>query len=379
MFIKKYWMPLILSLGLGLWFSVHLYMRFGYLILIIGVPSSICLGLLFWALYFFHYFRTRNKIAPLKWSLYIAYVLMSYLIITTSVSISQQRFYNRPGSQLDAIVCFFLPIYTTGLMVAAYSFGWLFEVLVRARKEEYRREDIQRIKSIYSHLCKYKIIYIILFGLIFVHFSALAAAKFLPEMGFFPLSDIHYAAEVGSIRQVKKFLNKDIDVNAKEKGENGETPLHVAALHGHKDIVEFLIESGAMVDSRDNDGRTPLHPAGWAGETEVATILIRHGADVNAQDNFGDTPLHRAVHKGRKKTVQCLLRHGADVNLSNKGNQPPLFEAVWYGYKDITELLLENGAEANFIDKKGRTPLSVAVSEKYKNIEKLLREHGAKE
>jgi ankyrin repeat protein len=295
------------------------------------------------------------------------------------MSISQQRFYDRPGSQLDAIVCFFLPIYTMGLMVAAYSFGWLFEVLVRARKEEYRLNDIQRIKSVYSHLCKYKIIYIILFGLIFVHFSLLAAANFLPKIGIFPLSDIHYAAELGSIRQVKKFLNKGVDINAKNKDENGETPLHTATLYGHRRVVEFLIESGAIVDSRDNDGRTALHDAGWGSETEVVNILIRHGADVNAQDNFGDTSLHRAVHKGRKKTVQNLLKHGVDVNLRDKNNQPPLFGAVWWGYKDVTELLLKNGAEVNFVDKKGRSPLSVAVEKKYKDIEKLLREHGAKE
>jgi ankyrin repeat protein len=353
-------------------------MRFGHSILIVGIPSSICLGLLFWALYFFHYFRTRNKIAPLKWSLYIAYALMSYLIITTSVSISQQRFYNRPGSQLDAIVCFFLPIYTTALMVAAYAIGWLFELLVRARKEEYRRDDIQRIKLIYSHLCKYKIVYIILFGLMFVHFSVLAAAKFLPEMGVFPISDIHYAAELGRIKSVDRILKTGIDINTRSD-DYENTPLHTSAFHGQVAMIKHLVTKGADINAKNASEQTPLHMAARSDEATAIATLIKLGAYINAQDDNGKTPLHHAAYRGNIDAVKTLVSYGIDVNLKSIADQTAIFYAVSYSHCNIVEILLKNGAEINLIDINSRSPLSVAVSNKYKDIERLLREHGAKE
>ena len=56
------------------------------------------------------------------------------------------------------------------------------------------------------------------------------------------------------------------DVNAKNDG--GFTPLHAAALNGHKEIAELLIEKGANLNAKDRRGRTPLDQA--EGETAAA-------------------------------------------------------------------------------------------------------------
>jgi len=176
-----------------------------------------------------------------------------------------------------------------GIMVAAYSFGWLFEVLVRARKEEYRQEDIQRVKSAYSHMCKYKIIYITLFGLVFIYFSVLAAAKFLPEMGVFPLSDIHYAAELGNIKSVDRFLKTGVDINTRSE-DYGNTPLHTAAFHGQMAMIEYLFTNGADINAKNTSEQTPLHMAARSDEATSIATLIKLGAYMNAQDDNGKTP-----------------------------------------------------------------------------------------
>ena len=57
-------------------------------------------------------------------------------------------------------------------------------------------------------------------------------------MGCGPSVDIHQAAKAGNIEAVKQHLAAGADVN---KRDNGETPLHYAAIKGHKEIAELLI------------------------------------------------------------------------------------------------------------------------------------------
>ena len=39
----------------------------------------------------------------------------------------------------------------------------------------------------------------------------------------------------------------------------GKTALHKAAAHGHLEVVQALLESGAEIDITDDDENTPLH------------------------------------------------------------------------------------------------------------------------
>ena len=53
------------------------------------------------------------------------------------------------------------------------------------------------------------------------------------------------AVESGNISQVIQLLNEGVDVNS-PTGLNGETPLMLAAYHGHKRCVELLLEYGRV-------------------------------------------------------------------------------------------------------------------------------------
>jgi ankyrin repeat protein len=51
-----------------------------------------------------------------------------------------------------------------------------------------------------------------------------------------------------------------VDVNAKEK--DGWISLHLAASHGHLDIVKMLLAMESVdVNVKEKDGQTPLHLA----------------------------------------------------------------------------------------------------------------------
>lgn len=50
----------------------------------------------------------------------------------------------------------------------------------------------------------------------------------------------------------------------------GHTPLHHAALQGHRKMVELLLRHGAPIDSRTQDHHlTPLHLAGQYNHKDV--------------------------------------------------------------------------------------------------------------
>jgi len=69
-------------------------------------------------------------------------------------------------------------------------------------------------------------------------------------------------------------LQRGADVNA--KGVFGGTGLHWAAIHGHKDTVEFLVAHGADLTIRD--AKFDSTPEGWAaagGHREIRELLRR--------------------------------------------------------------------------------------------------------
>ena len=82
-----------------------------------------------------------------------------------------------------------------------------------------------------------------------------------------------------------------MDVNAKTN--QGWIPLHLAALGGHKEIVELLISKGADVNAKNDVGHTPLDwakqlfddytPEAKAAIKETAELLRKHGAKTSEE------------------------------------------------------------------------------------------------
>jgi RNA polymerase sigma factor (sigma-70 family) len=77
-------------------------------------------------------------------------------------------------------------------------------------------------------------------------------------------------------------VNHGADVRIKRGGTGwpraGWTALHYAASFGFVQLIELLLDRGALVDERDDEGKTPLGVAVEAGQTEASDILRRSGA-----------------------------------------------------------------------------------------------------
>lgn len=161
---------------------------------------------------------------------------------------------------------------------------------------------------------------------------------------------VHILAEKGFVECAKQFFsateslaecNRSL-LSQRDIGER--TPLHLAVVHGHLDMIALFLkkEHGADVNCRDNMRRSPLHLAVDAvNAVGVSSLLASHGADVNAADERGDTALHWAALSGRSLVVQALLDCGADPSIRNSDWEVPAQVAAAYGHFDCVRLLVD--------------------------------------
>jgi YVTN family beta-propeller protein len=104
-----------------------------------------------------------------------------------------------------------------------------------------------------------------------------------------PRDTLARAISSGDLELLKKILgNRARRINDR-RPQGGSTPLSTAALHGHLDIVKYLIKRGAKVDGTNNDGNTPLHVAAFMCRTEIVKLLLERGASPLTKNKRGET------------------------------------------------------------------------------------------
>jgi hypothetical protein len=163
----------------------------------------------------------------------------------------------------------------------------------------------------------------------------------------------------------------------------GDTALHAAAAAHNRALAESLVVQGAAVRAQNRRGAEPLHYGADGGpgvdphlQRELISYLIDTGADPDALDKSGVAPLHRAVRDRCSGGVSALIEKGANPRLMNKSGSTPLHLAVQNTGKShsgseaakeeqhrIIVLLLEHGASPNDHDAKGKTVAAAAVSD----------------
>lgn len=221
-------------------------------------------------------------------------------------------------------------------------------------------------------------------------------------------SSIHRAALWGFQSEVRRFLDKGVNVNA--KNEDGMAPLHLAAQAGRIDVMELLISKGADVNACNPKGQTSLHLVLWPREQktvkEAIDLLLSKGAGLNAKDNSGSTVLddvafafggselaicfefflskgadanniHFAAFQGNVDRIKSFLKEGVDINEKRTTKErTPLDYAVKGGKVEVVKLLISEGAEVN-TGAKGIPALIYAVRSGDTEIAEFLLDNGA--
>ena len=174
--------------------------------------------------------------------------------------------------------------------------------------------------------------------------------------------ELFEACKQGNYEAVKRLIEQDMDINAKEDFI-GNTALMYAAGNGYTEIAETLIDNGADVDAVDySEWDTALMYAVVNGHTEAAKMLLDKGADINAISYRGRTALMYASREGHTEVVKLLLDKEAEVDLLDIGGNSSLLYASKKGHTEIVDLMLNNGAEVDLQNVYGGNALMAASS-----------------
>ncbi|HYE85602.1 MAG TPA: ankyrin repeat domain-containing protein [Vicinamibacterales bacterium] len=164
------------------------------------------------------------------------------------------------------------------------------------------------------------------------------------------LSALHFAARQGAMATADALLAAGADVNQRCAGDQ-TTPLIVAAVNGHFDLVSFLLDKGANPNLVSEAGMFPLYavintqwqprsfypqPRAYLQQkTDYLTVmkkLLDKGADPNARiyrkpwfteynfellrtDDSGATAFWRAAWGADIAAMKLLVEYGADPNI----------------------------------------------------------------
>ena len=195
------------------------------------------------------------------------------------------------------------------------------------------------------------------------------------------MTSLFVAAESGNI-EVVKLLVRANGFDMKKNEGDGLSPLRIAVLMNHTEIVEELINAGADINLLDEDGFTILHLASGMGFGSEVRLLVKAGADLNIKENTGKTALHWASSNAQAHVVKVLIEAGADLNIKeNEIGLTPLHVACMIENNiDVIKLLVEApGIDINkFVKDELLTPLDTAIKRGFPEVVKLLRKAGAK-
>ena len=141
-------------------------------------------------------------------------------------------------------------------------------------------------------------------------------------MNKFDDTQLYALLNESNYEKINAFLQK-YGLDSVDRDER--TFLMSAVVEGKEDIVNYLVNIGCNVNTKDKSGLTALHFAAIYDRSKIVKVLITHGAEIDVVDNVGNTPLWRAImeNSNETSTIRYLLEHGADPNKTNNRGIAP--------------------------------------------------------
>ena len=161
------------------------------------------------------------------------------------------------------------------------------------------------------------------------------------------------------------------------------SPLTIAVKNGHIAVVKVLISSGVDVETRDDNNRTALFAATVANKPDIIRFLCESNAKVNTKINIrGDslTLLTVAARKGYTEAIKALLKYGKGIDLEMRDycSRTPLYCAAEENHPDVINVLCKAGADLNVrCGVFNQTPIGIASLKRYQDAVDVLEKYKA--
>ena len=187
-------------------------------------------------------------------------------------------------------------------------------------------------------------------------------------------SALHHAAAMGSLDMARLLCSHpNVDVNIFQN----ESPLHMAALNGHSEIIGELLRANAdptmktTFSNNSTGGReykedTALHLAIRNGHLASVKVLLQEEGNLHLlvlPNHWGNIPLHIAVMKEHIDIIEFVLRRQAaqQINFVNQNQETALHYAYRYcKQKDtVIDILVSHGADESLSNHKGEIPAQI--------------------
>lgn len=166
-------------------------------------------------------------------------------------------------------------------------------------------------------------------------------------------------------------LAKGFDINT--MNENGENAVNVAIASGNFNVLKYLIDKGANLNSTSDTGIPPLSQAIIEYNKQAIDILL-NSKKVDMYYVWGEmwtgSPLYIACSKANVYALEKMVEHGADLNydFSEYNALPLMHYALNYRefikneeYRELIAFLILNKVNINAKNNQGQTPLMVAL------------------
>ena len=139
------------------------------------------------------------------------------------------------------------------------------------------------------------------------------------------------AAGLGKLDQVKAIVSSGVDISAHRRRGAPQSPddhwpadsahilgdvlsdaMFAAARNGHTEVVEYLLDNGALIDAKGVFGATGLHWAAINGHLKTVEFLIDRGANLTLRDKRFDSTPEGWAREGSHADITKLLRRSID-------------------------------------------------------------------
>lgn len=133
-----------------------------------------------------------------------------------------------------------------------------------------------------------------------------------------------------------------------EKSPEGLTPLAMASVHGHPEVVELLLKLEQVDPNvKTSSGLTPLHLAVRHGNYSVVkALLTSRRVDANCRGSHGNTPLHMAIGNENKAILRLMIDNFKDrinFNATDRARYTAIHKAIRCEDLDVIKMLFDVG------------------------------------